>query len=151
MKWLAIGKHMIIVALCVSCGAMTGCIESQFDLAAESRLPRWITIPPGITRADVAIEMRYYTVHGPRFFLRDKKGRTLAQASGKETRHVKGLRWPFCTGSSGIGDFKYPCYAVITVNGVTEVIEHRKMEPVFYVTDDPAVRKWLLDLPATDK
>ena len=37
----------------------------------------------------------------------------------------------------------YPMYAVITVNGITEVIEHRKMEPVFYVTDDPSVWKEL--------
>lgn len=33
----------------------------------------------------------------------------------------------------------YPSYEVITVKGITDIIEHRKMEPVFYVTDDPAV------------
>jgi len=33
----------------------------------------------------------------------------------------------------------YPSYAIITVNGITEIIEHRKMEPIFYITDDPAV------------
>jgi hypothetical protein len=30
-------------------------------------------------------------------------------------------------------------YEVVTVNGITEIIEHRKMEPLFYVTDDAAV------------
>jgi len=33
----------------------------------------------------------------------------------------------------------YPSYEIITVGRMTEVIEHRKMEPVFYVTDDPTV------------
>ncbi|MGH9662387.1 MAG: hypothetical protein ACRD96_27800, partial [Bryobacteraceae bacterium] len=33
----------------------------------------------------------------------------------------------------------YPMYETITVRGITEIIEHRKMEPIFYITDDPAV------------
>ena len=32
---------------------------------------------------------------------------------------------------------------VATVNGITDIIEFRKMEPVFYMTDDPAVWKEL--------
>jgi hypothetical protein len=35
----------------------------------------------------------------------------------------------------------YPAYEAITINGITEIIEHRKMEPIFYVTDDPTVWK----------
>jgi len=34
---------------------------------------------------------------------------------------------------------RYPSYEIITVGKATEVIEHRKMGPVFYVTDEPAV------------
>jgi len=37
----------------------------------------------------------------------------------------------------------YPSYEVITLNGITDIIEHRRMEPIFYVTDDPAVWKEL--------
>ena len=33
----------------------------------------------------------------------------------------------------------YPAYEAVTVNGVTDIIEYRKMEPVFYMTDNPAV------------
>jgi hypothetical protein len=29
------------------------------------------------------------------------------------------------------------------VNGITEVIEHRRMEPVFYISDDLEVRRKL--------
>ncbi len=35
----------------------------------------------------------------------------------------------------------YPAYEAVTVRGVTEIIEHRKMEPFFYVTDNVAVWK----------
>jgi hypothetical protein len=34
---------------------------------------------------------------------------------------------------------QYPSYEVVTVNGVSEAIEHRAMEPVFFISDDPAV------------
>ena len=33
----------------------------------------------------------------------------------------------------------YPDYEVLIGNGVVDVIEHRKMEPVFYTTDDPSI------------
>jgi hypothetical protein len=72
--------------------------ESTFQLASESRLPKWITLPPGLTRSDVSITMSYFT-------------------------------WP------------NPRYTEIVVKGTSEMIEHRKMEPVFYITDDPAVWK----------
>jgi hypothetical protein len=34
---------------------------------------------------------------------------------------------------------QYPSYEVVTVNGISEAIEHRAMEPIFYVSDDAAV------------
>jgi hypothetical protein len=33
----------------------------------------------------------------------------------------------------------YPAYEIITISGVDDVVEHRKMEPVFYIADDLAV------------
>lgn len=53
------------------------------------------------------------------------------KAQGLEPHVLKGA-------SSG-----YPSYEIISVRGVTEVIEHRRIEPVFYVADDPAVLKEL--------
>lgn len=34
---------------------------------------------------------------------------------------------------------EYPSYEVITANGLSKAIEHRAMEPVFYISDDPTV------------
>jgi hypothetical protein len=44
----------------------------------------------------------------------------------------------------------YPSYEVITINGIRDVVEHRAMEPIFYMTDDPAVRQDL-DVPANNR
>ena len=35
----------------------------------------------------------------------------------------------------------YPSYDAIVVKGEAELIEHKAMEPVFYVTDDAAVQQ----------
>lgn len=128
---MRLSRCLLIAALCIHCCAMTGCIESSFQLAPESRLPKWIVIPPGRTRADVSVEMTYYTPPlGVKFRLRDKNGRTLATAKGK------------CRDSNPKQPgFVYPAYEEVTVNGTTEIIEHKKMEPIFYVWDDPALTK----------
>ena len=114
--------------------------ESTFQLASESRLPKWITLPPRLTRADVSITMSYYSLPWGRraeFLLRDAKGKLLEKAYGKEKC------WqPFQLKNPPQGfPPRYPAYEEITVKGMTEMIEHRKMEPVFYIADDLAVLK----------
>lgn len=135
---------LIFVALTIS-GSAIGCAwfpESTFELASESRLPKWITLPQGLTRADVSLTMSYYVKPWGRsatFILKNTKGQTLKKVDGK----VKGLE-PFQLKHPPHGfPPGYPSYELITVNGVTEIIEHRKPEPIFYITDDPAVRKEL--------
>jgi hypothetical protein len=125
-------KYLPIIAFCISSCAITGCLESSFQLASESRPPRWMALPPGLTRADVSVTLNYYsTLRGgdAKFILRDRRGKKLAEVKGKEKN------CPF-TG--------YPAYTAVVVNGTAEIIEHRKMEPIFYVNDDPALRKKFL-------
>ena len=38
------------------------------------------------------------------------------------------------------GVSEYPGFVLVKVNGVSEIIEHRKMEPIFYVSDDASIR-----------
>ena len=116
--------------------------ESTFELVSESRLPKWITLPPGLARADVSITMSYYNLpwgNDATFILQDTKGQIRTKVSGK-TRGLgpNQLKHPPPGFPPG-----YPSYSVITVNGITEIIEHRKPEPIFYVTDDPAIWKEL--------
>jgi hypothetical protein len=140
-----VGKFPLFLVALTIAGSAVGCEwfpESTFELASESRLPKWITLPPGITRADVSIAMSYYILPWGRsatFILRDTKGQIRTKVHGKE----KGLE-PFQLKHPPHGfPPGYPSYEVITANGTTEIIEHRKPEPIFYITDDPAVWKEL--------
>jgi hypothetical protein len=136
------GKYLAIGAVCVSSFAIRGCVESTFTLASESKLPRSMTLPPGLTRADVSVILNLYApMRGPdaKFVLTDRKGKELAEVKGK----MKELT-----------PSKY--YLIVTEKGITEIItlkpykEDENMEqngiPVarFNVIDDPAIRKELL-------
>ena len=80
---------LFIVVLAISGSVMVGCEwfpESTFELASESRLPKWITLPPGLARADVSLTMNYYINPWGRdstFILQDKKGQLRTKVHGK--------------------------------------------------------------------
>jgi hypothetical protein len=77
------------------------------------------------------------------FELMDRAGHTLASirtlTEGSEPHYfgqTKRNKWGgFDDPSAG-----YPAYEIETVNGITEAAEFKRMEPVFYINDDPAVR-----------
>lgn len=102
-------------------------------------MPKWFALPPGQTRSSVTITMDYYTSPSGRtatFTLRDRAGVVIAKAEGR----LRGLQ-PFQPGTKTTdAPFAYPSYEIIAVGDTLEVIEHRRMEPIFYVTDDPSVR-----------
>ena len=87
--------------------------------------------------------MDYYGSIGndAKFTLKDRKGKKLAKVGGKTKR-----LYPFTPKNPS--RFEYPSYNAITVNGITDIIEHKRMEPIFYVTDDPAVWKALSNVSA---
>jgi len=112
--------------------------ELSFTLSRESRLPRWFTLPPGLSRSDVRVTMDYYVLTGrtATFKLVDGKSRnTIGRVSGK----LKGSD-PITLAHTSTGAREgYPAYEIITMRGITEIIEHRQMEPIFYIADDPRV------------
>jgi hypothetical protein len=119
---------------------LAGChifsLEASFDLAPSSRLPTWFTIPPGLSRSDVAVTMDYYSSpYKATFTLRNARtGWRITKVDGTP----KGFE-PLTLDHAHRPPYQYPLYEIITVGRQTEVIEHRKMEPLFYVTDDPGV------------
>jgi hypothetical protein len=140
-----IDKLLLVFVALTILGSAIGCEwfpEATFGLASESRLPKWIALPPRLTRADVSITMSYYVMpwgSSATFTLRDKKAQVLTKVNGK----VKGSE-PFQLKHPPPGfPPGFPAYEVVTVNGMTEIIEHKKQEPIFYITDDPAVWKEL--------
>ena len=126
-------KYIIaFVAICV----ITGCSESTFSLSPESRLPKWLAIPEGERPQDYTVTLSYYVWPSGReavFKLKKKD----SWWSAKEVKgKLRGLE-PLMLKSSSAGG--YPSYEVITISGVTDIVEHRKMEPIFYMVDDPVV------------
>ena len=137
--FLRAGKHLLVVILLVSSCAMTGCVEANWTLANESRLPKGIELPPGLTRKDVSVDMNTYTVlRGPdvKFIVRDKKGKKLAEVSGNSRPH--------------------PDDNIVAINGITEVlalvpcgphqgyVQDGHIVALFYVVDGPLERNEIL-------
>ena len=77
--------------------------------------------------------MDYYTTPwGPDvgFTLKDRNGRVLQQLYGYECQPRYAISSP---------PIKYPNYVAVEVNGEIEMIEHKRMEPLFYVSDTAPV------------
>src|SRR5438874_65778 len=105
----------MVIAICVFCSAITGCVESSFNLARQSRLPKCLALPPGLAREDISVKLNFYApLRGPdaKFILTYRNGRKLAQASGRSTL-LRG-------------------FEVVAVNGTTEIVE---LNPATNFTD----------------
>jgi hypothetical protein len=130
-------RYLLIVAICLSCSAISGCIESIWELTSDSRLPKGITLPPGVTRADVRVvqEAMEPTRQGVDIKV------VLYNHKYKKLEEIRGQSFDL----SGR-------YFIDVVNGVPEIIglthqinEHGVDYPYFFVVDDPALKRKLLD------
>ena len=116
-----------------------GCAEGNFEIADTSRLPKWFHLPSGVGRADVSVTMDTYIVPTEKdvFTLRRKNGPTIAVVTAHRLGgylEPKQLRSPPPAFPAG-----YPSYEVLTSGVIVDIIEHRRMEPIFYTTDDASV------------
>ena len=123
----------IIPAFCI-----LGCMESSFRLAEDSRLPKWFEVPAEMDRGELGVSMDYYSYPSGTyavFKLYNRYGIRLKKVTGK----ARGIH-PIYLGPEDTDPLEqYPSYEVITVDGITDIIEHRKMGPIFYINDDPEV------------
>ena len=135
--------QLVVVALVLvgACSPTRGCIESDFDLAPESRIPRWFVLHDGAKRSDFSVQLDYWI--GP-------AGRTatITLRSGGRTLDsvvatMKDSEPRTLVPKPATGPIPYPGYEILTARGITEVVEHRRMEPIFYVVDDLQVKRQL--------
>ena len=76
-----VATWFVIMALLSS----RGLVESNFELATDSRFPRWFVLPATVQRSDVTVEMAFMTSFGrgyARLVVRDKAGNELLRMNG---------------------------------------------------------------------
>ena len=123
-------KSRLLFAAVSVCCLLTGCLESSFQLANESRLPVWIKLPPDLKRQDVSLTLNYYSNPfgaNAKFILKNSHGDVVEEVSGNDK-------------PIGGNVSNYPLFVLVKVNGVPEIIEHRTKGPVFYISDDDSIR-----------
>ena len=131
---------LILFFLLAACHPMRGFIESEFTLSPDSPLPSWYPkIPEGYNREDLSIRLRYYAppfdIDDTVFWVESSWWHTLYKTTGRSERHPEFYDW-------AKKDWKarhYPSFMKITIDGKTEIIEHKKMEPIFYISNEDAV------------
>jgi len=139
-------KRIIIlfsVLLIGACSPIHGFLESEFTLSPDSKLPTWFSdLPKNNKRENITIYLKYYT---PIFNVNDtviivKDGwQTLYEETGMREHHPKYWAWA----QKDWPQRSHPSYVNITINGKTEIIEHKKMEPFFYISNEEAIKQTL--------
>lgn len=123
-------RPLLLAALAASCVLPSAaCVESEFTLATDSRLRRFFSVPPGMTREDVYVRLTFYTYTKARLSLMSRSGKAL------ETVWVESRRHP----ASAAG-LNFPIYVILSAGDVTDVFEQRRREPLMYFSDDPAIQ-----------
>lgn len=134
---------LLIIILSISgCHPYRGFIEAEFALAADSPLPAWFPeIPDGYKREDLKIRMRYYAppwnIDNTVFWVEGNWLRTIYKGTGKSVQHPKHEPWQ----RADWNNRRNPSFVIVTIDGKTEIIEHKKMEPFFYVSSENEVKK----------
>lgn len=135
MKYFFRLSFLFVILFC-----LTGCMESSFQLSPESRLPKWFVIPDGMNRSDFSVKLELYTTPNGlkdvyKVYQKDKlfcvKKYSVTENDQPQIKAVQIQKQSSAKG--------YPKYKVITINGITDVVVLRKMEPFFYMENDLAV------------
>lgn len=133
---------LIPFLLLAACHPLRGFIESEFALSPESPLPGWYPkLPEGYTRENVTIKLRYYAppfdIDNTVFWVESSPFNTLYKATGKSDHHPAYWKWAHEDWPAR----SHPGYVNVTIGGITEIVEHKKREPVFYISNEETVRK----------
>lgn len=120
---------------------LSGCVESEFNLAQDSKLPKWLSLPEGIERKDIIVTLTYYTDSDVKISMHKQGGwfSTIQSVSGTSKWHPEYWAWA----QEDWPLRSHPGFTVIEVKGSSEIIEHKTMEPVFYVSSEKQVQNVL--------
>jgi len=131
---------------------VSGCLESSFELAQDSRLPIGVVLPSGFTRADILVTLDFYTMGQAKFTVRENGGKKLTTVTGKTIGDPI-----YLTPTRGSRSLADPGYEIVAIEGVTEILKCisyreganmvRNGHPIaiFSVVDDPTVKSQVLE------
>ena len=140
----------LVGILVVSCNPARGCVESNFELAPESRIPIWLKVPPEARREDVSLELYYYAPPSEAVdntVLVAKTRGERQEFSGKHWWHPRTQRQlDAYYATEPRPAYPSPAYVVVKVGEQIDVVEHRAYEQnrdptraLFWMATDPAI------------
>jgi hypothetical protein len=119
-----------IVSACYVPGR--GYAESQFDLVLDSRLPKFFDPVGRIRPAGYKARVEFYSSpDSVRVIIHDPSGHKVFDKQDKFQWH------PFDDKEHPAAH--YPSYVVVSFDGVADILEQRRLEPLLYLTDDKGV------------
>ena len=127
---------MRVIALVIAIAALAGCYvpgrgyaESQFDLVLDSRLPKFFDPAGRISPLGYKARVEYYSSpQSVRVIIYDRSGRKVFDKQDKFHWHpADDKEHPAA---------QYPNYVVVSFDGVEDILEQRRPEPLLYLTDD---------------
>ena len=99
-------------------------------------------IAEGIERKDVVVTLTYYTDGDVKISMHRREAgwfSTIQSVSGTSKWHPEYWAWA----QEDWPARSYPGFTVIEVKGSTEIIEHKKMEPIFHLLSEEQVQNVL--------
>lgn len=110
-----------------------GFLESTFDLKMEARLPKPFDPDGKIAPEGYTAKVEFYSPLNSQNNVR----LTICDPNGKTVFDEMGSSWWHPSGSyQGRGKSELPTHTVISIKGITDIVEHRETGPVLYLTDD---------------
>jgi hypothetical protein len=125
---------IFVVILCSMWLLFTrACVESNFLLSQDSRLPKWVKLPNGYTRQDVTASLFLYTGPFARFIMRGpapdrKKLMDVLITANWHPATIEELKKCHNCDLS-------PQYYSASYKGITDLIEFRCKGPLFWIAD----------------
>ena len=117
-----------------------GFLESAFDLKMESRLPKPFDSEGEIAPGGYMAKVEFYSPL-PQNGQNDVR-LVIYDPNGKKSFDEMGSSWWHPSGSyQGIGKSELPSHTVISIKGLTDILEKRESGPILYLTDDEELWK----------
>ena len=93
-------------------------------------------------RKDITLSLSYYTGGDFKLVIREKGASwfsSLQTIDGSSEHHPEYWAWA----NEDWPARSHPSFVILAYNGETEIVEHKKMEPIFYMSSTQAVEKFL--------